>query len=65
MMTEYPEETIEMLLTYSNTVFDDAIEYSEEEKMKKVLSFIGNTEILLHMKKGSLKEAMLPMFYRK
>ena len=65
MMTEYPEDTIEMLLTYSNTVFDDAIEYSEEEKMKKVLSFIGNTEILLHMKKGSLKEAMLPMFYRK
>ena len=65
MQTDDPENTIEMLLLYSNMVFDDAIAYSEEEKKKKVLAFISNTEILLHMKKGSLLEAMLPMFYRK
>ena len=65
MQTDDPENTIEMLLLYSNTVFDDAIAYSEEEKKKKVLTFISNTEILLHMEKGSLLEAMLPMFYRK
>ena len=65
MQSDDPENTIEMLLLYSNTVFDDAIAYSEEEKKKKVLTFISNTEILLHMKKGSLLEAMLPMFYRK
>lgn len=65
MQSDDPENTIEMLLLYSNTVFDDAIVYSEEEKKKKVLTFISNTEILLHMKKGSLLEAMLPMFYRK
>lgn len=65
MQTDDPENTIEMLLLYSNTVFDDAIAYSEEEKKKKVLAFISNTEILLHMEKGSLLEAMLPMFYRK
>ena len=65
MQTDDPEDTIEMLLLYSNTVFDDAIAYSEKEKKKKVLAFIRNTELLLHMEKGSLLEAMLPMFYRK
>ena len=65
MQTDYPEDTIQMLLLYSNTVFDDSIAYSEEEKKKKVLAFIGNTETLLHMEQGSLLEAMLPMFYRK
>lgn len=65
MQTDYPEDTMQMLLMYSNTVFDDSIAYSEEEKKGKVMSFIGNTEILLHMEKGSLLEAMMPMFYRR
>ena len=65
MQTADPEDTIEMLLLYANTVFDDAIAYAEEEKKRKVFAFIRNTEILLHMEKGSLLEAMLPMFYRK
>lgn len=65
MQTDYPEETMQMLLLYANTVFDDFIEYTEEEKKKMVLAFISNSEILLHMEKGSMLEAMLPMFYRK
>ena len=65
MQTDYPEDTIQMLLLHSNTVFDDSIKYSKEEKKRMVLAFISNTEVLLHMKKGSLLEAMLPMFYRK
>lgn len=66
MQTDYPEDTLHMLLLYSNTVFDDyCAEYTEEEKRRMVLAFINNAEILLHMKKGSLLEAMLPMFYRK
>lgn len=65
MQVDYPEETIQMLLMYSNSVFDDSIEYSDEEKKKKVMAFIGNTETLFHMEKGSLLSAMLPMFYRK
>lgn len=65
MQTDYPEDTMEMLLMYSNTVFDDSITYSEEEKKRKVLAFIHNSELLLHMEKGSLLEAMIPMFYRK
>lgn len=64
MQTDYPEDTIQMLLLYSNSVFDDSIEYPEEVKKRKVIAFISNTEILLHMEKGSLLEAMLPMFYR-
>lgn len=65
MQTDYPEDTIQMLLMYSNSVFDDSIAYSEEEKKRKVLAFISNVEILLHMEKGSLLETMMPMFYRK
>lgn len=65
MQVDYPEDTIQMLLMYSNTVFDDSIEYSEKVKKRKVLAFISNVEVLLHMEKGSLLEAMLPMFYRK
>ena len=65
MYTDYPKETMQMLLLYANSVFDDSIEYSEEEKKKMVLAFITNSEILLHMEKGSMLEAMLPMFYRR
>lgn len=65
MQTDYPEDTIQMLLLYSNSVFDDSIEYSAEVKKRMVLAFISNAEILLHMEKGSLLEAMVPMFYRK
>ncbi len=65
MKTEYPVETMEMLLLYANTVFDESIEYTEEEKQRKVMAFIGNAETLLHMERGSMLEAMIPMFYRK
>ena len=65
MKTEYPVETMEMLLLYANTVFDDSIEYTEEEKQRKVMAFIGNAETLLQMERGSMLEAMIPMFYRK
>lgn len=65
MQTDYPEDTIQMLLLYFNSAFDDNISYSEDEKKRKVLAFISNAEILLHMEKGSLLETMLPMFYRK
>ncbi len=64
MQTDYPEDTIQMLLLYANTVFDDSIAYPEEVKMRKVLAFISNVEVLFHMQSGSLREAMLPMFYR-
>ena len=64
MQTDYPEDTIQMLLLYSNTVFDESIEYSAEVKKRMVFAFISNAEVLLHMEKGSMLEAMLPMFSR-
>ena len=64
MQTDYPEDTIQMLLLYSNSVFDESVDYSEDVKKRKVLAFISNVEILLHMEKGSLLETMLPMFFK-
>lgn len=61
---EYPEETIEMIIMYANTAFDDLNEYTEEERMRKVRAFIHNVEVMFHMEKGSLWETMIPMFYR-
>ena len=65
MQTDYPEDTIQMLLLYSNSVFDESIAYSQDVKKRMVLAFINNVEILLHMERGSLLDTMLPMFYRK
>ena len=62
MQTDYPEDTIQMLLLYSNSVFDESIAYSQDVKKRMVLAFINNVEILLHMERGSLLETMLPMF---
>lgn len=65
MKTDYPRDTIHMLLLYSNSAFDSDFEgCSEEEKQQMVMAFISNAETLLHMEKGSMLEAMLPMFYR-
>lgn len=64
MQTDYPEDTIQMLLLYSNSVFDESVDYSEDVKKRKVFAFISNAEILLHMEKGSLLETMLPMFFK-
>lgn len=62
--TDYPAEAAEMLLLYSNTVFDDLVEYSDEERQKKIAAFIYHTERLLGMQKGSMWEAILPIFLR-
>ncbi|MDO4466707.1 MAG: TetR/AcrR family transcriptional regulator [Bacillota bacterium] len=64
MHSDYPEELIEMTLSYANQAFDDANDISEEVKLRKVKAFIRNTELMLQMEEGSLLEAMMPMFYR-
>ena len=60
--TDYPAEVAEMTLLYSNTVFDDLAEYSEEERQRKIAAFIYNLERLLGMERGSLREVILPIF---
>ena len=62
MHTDYPAEAVEMTMTYSYTAFDSMVQYSEEEKQKKVMGFIYNTERLFGMESGALFEAMKPIF---
>lgn len=60
--TDYPAEVAEMTLLYSNTVFDILIEYTEEEKHKKIAAFIYNLERLLGMEQGSMQTVLFPIF---
>lgn len=63
--TDYPEEVAEMTFLYSYTAFDDLMEYSEEEKKKKMAAFIYNLERLLNMEQGSMEEIIRPLFGQK
>lgn len=60
--TDYPEEAAEMTFLYANTVFDDLMEHSEEEKQRKIAAFIYNLERLLNMEQDSMKSAIMPLF---
>lgn len=61
--TDYPAEVAEMTLLYSGTVFDDLAEHSEEVRKRKIAAFIYNLERLLGMERGSMQEAILPIFH--
>lgn len=60
--TDYPVEVAEMTLLYSNTVFDALVEYSEEDRQRKIAAFIYNLERLLGMEPGSMRGTILPIF---
>ncbi len=60
--TDYPGEVAEMTFLYANTVFDDLMELSAEEKQRKIAAFIYNLERLLHMEQNSMKSAIMPIF---
>ncbi len=62
MHTEYPEEAVEMIMTYSYDAFDSTKQYSEPEKTRKVMAFVYHTERVLGMNEGALLDAMLPLF---
>lgn len=64
--TDYPKETVEMLMLYANTAFDDInmADLSREEKEKKINGFIYNSERLMGMEKGSLQEALMKIFQK-
>lgn len=63
--TDYPEEVAEMTFLYVNTVFDDLMEHSEEERQRKIAAFIYNLERLLNMEQDSMKPAIMPLFQSK
>ena len=60
--TDYPEEVAEMTFLYANTVFDDLMEHSEEERRRKIAAFAYNLERLLNMERDSMKEAIALLF---
>ncbi len=62
MHTDYPAEAVEMIMTYSYIAFDSLNEYTEEEEKRKIMGFVYHSERVLGMERGSLLEAMLPLF---
>lgn len=60
--TDYPTEVAEMTLLYYNTVFDDLMEHSEEEKQRKIAALIYNLERLLKMEQGSMQDVISAFF---
>lgn len=60
--TDYPAEVVEMTLLYSNIMFDVFVEYSKEERRRKIEAFIYNLERLLGTERGSMQAAILPIF---
>lgn len=53
---EYPKETAEMIMTYSQSAFD------EGESQEKILAFIDNVEKLLCVQKGTMAECIANIF---
>lgn len=53
-----------MTFLYADTVFDDLVEHSEEEKQRKIAAFIYNLERLLNMEQDSMKAVIMPIFRR-
>lgn len=51
-----------MTLLYANSVFDELMVQTPEQKLKRVNAFIYNVERLFGVESGTLQEAMLPMF---
>lgn len=63
--TDYPEEAVDMIMTYSYIAFDSTKQYSPEEEMKKIMGFVYHAERVLGMEPGALLEAMKPIFGKK
>ena len=57
--TPFPYECMEMIMAYTNTVFDDdMVELTDEERASRIQAFIFNVERLLGAERGSLMYVM-------
>jgi AcrR family transcriptional regulator len=57
--TPFPYECTEMIMTYTNAVFDgDLVEMTKEERFSRVQALIFNTERMLGAASGSLMDVM-------
>ena len=53
--TPFPYECMEMIVTYTNTVFDDdMVQMTNEERASRIQAFVFNAERLLGAESGSL-----------
>ena len=60
--TPYPYECMEMVVAYTNTIFDDdMVNLTHEESASRIQAFIFNVERLLGVESGSLMH-MMQMF---
>ncbi|MGE8000069.1 TetR/AcrR family transcriptional regulator [Lysinibacillus sp. NPDC093190] len=60
--TPYPYECMEMIVAYTNTVFDDdMVDLTDEERAARIPAFIFNVERLLGVESGGLMY-MMKMF---
>jgi AcrR family transcriptional regulator len=58
--TPYPYEAIEMLVVYTNTVFDgNMIDLTDEDRVQRVKAFVFHTERLLGVERGTLSLTQL------
>ena len=62
--TKYPANAAEMIITYSNTSFDDLAGLTYDEMQRKRIAFIYHTERILGAKEGSLEAAIMRIFTR-
>ncbi len=62
--TKYPANAAEMIITYSNSAFDDLALLSPEEMQEKRKAFIYNTERILGAEEGSLEDAIMKIFMK-
>ena len=58
----YPRETVEMLVLYPATFFDDRYPQTRDEMMNRVQAFIHSTERLLGAQEGSMAAPMARLF---
>jgi len=62
--TPYPYECMEMIVAYTNTVFDDAmVSLTNEQFASRVQALIFNVERLLGVERGSLQHMMRMFAY--
>lgn len=62
--TPFPYECMEMIMAYTNTVFDgdDTVEMTAESRVSRIEAFTFNVERLLGAKSGSFAQVMMRIF---
>ena len=60
--TEYPDEAVEMMMIYANTAFYDEMNYSPDERERKISGFVYHIERIFGLEEGCMMKLMLPLF---